>query len=247
MYESLSGGHSGRVFRDGNRVIKKASPWTPSVHSLMETLRNAGINYVPKNFGVTSEGLEVLEFVEGEVPIYPFPEWVWNDDLLIDVARKMRKFHDADLVGEFGEREWRRGKVSPTEVMCHGDLAPYNTVCEGGRVKSFIDWDYALPAPRGWDLGYAAYRWVSLTHPNNRDGRKQDLDEQKRRLQLFALSYGDFSSTEIIHWAMRRLEDLISHSRSEARLGNVNMQDTIDAGHVTLYERDLQWLKEVYL
>ncbi len=240
MHESLSGGHSGRVFRDGNRVFKEASPWTPSVHSLMETLRNAGIEYVPKNFGVTSEGLEVLEFVVGEVPIYPLPEWVWDDDLLIDVARKMRKFHDVDLIAEFETKEWRRGKVSPSEVMCHGDIAPYNTVCESGQVISFIDWDYALPAPRGWDVGYAAYRWISLTHPDNRDGRKQNLDEQKRRLELFALSYGDFSITEIIQWAIRRLEDLISHFRSEALSGNVNMQATIDACHVALYERDLR-------
>ena len=247
MHKSLSGGHSGKVFRNGNRVFKEAGSWTPNVHSLMEALRNAGIEYVPKNYGINSEGLEVLEFVIGEVPVYPFPEWVWKDDLLIDVARKMRKFHDVDVVAEFRDREWRSGKISPAEVMCHGDIAPYNTVCNGGQIVSFIDWDYALPAPRGWDLGYAAYRWISLTHPSNRDGRKQDLDEQKRRLELFAFSYGDFSSAEVIWWAIRRLEELIVHSRSEALLGNVNMQATIDAGHVALYEKDLQWLQEVYL
>jgi aminoglycoside phosphotransferase (APT) family kinase protein len=41
-------------------------------------------------------------------------------------------------------------------------VGPHNTVYRGGRPVAFIDWDFAAPAPREWDIAYALWRFVPL-------------------------------------------------------------------------------------
>lgn len=58
---------------------------------------------------------------------------------------------------------------SPAEVICHGDIAPYNSAVRDGRVIGFIDFDTAHPAPRLGDVAYAVYRYAPLHAPENPD------------------------------------------------------------------------------
>jgi len=39
------------------------------------------------------------------------------------------------------------------DVICHGDLHPFNLLADGGRV-TVLDWSNALLAPRAYDVGY---------------------------------------------------------------------------------------------
>lgn len=244
--EALPGGNSGVVVRAGNTVLRPAGPWTPRVHQLMRTLRGAGLSFVPEPFGIDDAGREVVEYVAGDVGIYPMPDWVWTDELLVDVAACLRRLHDTAAKQRLPDDGWRRPAIDPVETICHGDVAPFNAVCRGGRLVAFIDWDYAQPAPRGWDLGYAAYRWISLTPPVHPDGHRQDLLEQQRRLDLFCSTYGDVERSEVLGWAVRRLEDLVQLSRSRAAAGDPQFQATVAAGHADLYEADAKWLRETY-
>jgi Phosphotransferase enzyme family len=244
----LYGGNSGVVIRLGDTVRRPEGAWTPRVQQFMGWLRGAGLTFVPQPLGVDDLGREVIEYVPGEVGTYPMPAWVWGDELLVDVARRMRELHDASADLGLPREGWRREPVDPTDVICHGDIAPYNTVCVDGRVVAFIDWDYAGPAPRGWDVGYAAYRWVSLTRPGHRDGRMQPLAEQHRRLELFCAGYGaQLTPTEVVRWAVRRLHDLVDLSRSRAAAGDPAFAATVAAGHAERYEDDAAWLSSTYL
>jgi hypothetical protein len=243
----LEGGNSGTVVRQGETVRRPSGPWTPLVQQFMSALRDRGLSFVPEPRGLDSQGREVIAFVQGSVPIYPMPQWVWSDDLLVDVGTKLRELHDATFDMLLPMTGWRRDPILPVEVICHGDIAPYNTVCNDERVSAFIDWDYAIPAPRGWDFGYAAYRWVSLTAPGHSDGSHQDLAEQKRRLDLFCSAYGDISAIDVVRWAVVRLDDLAVRSRLLAVEGDPIFIATVAAGHADLYENDALWLRQTYL
>ncbi|MDD6792702.1 MAG: phosphotransferase, partial [Thermobifida fusca] len=78
----------------------------------------------------------------------------------------LRRYHDA-TVGFVPPRDavWQLPERAPREVICHGDVAPYNTVFRTGLPVAFIDFDAAHPGPRLWDLALAAYRFVPLSAP----------------------------------------------------------------------------------
>lgn len=61
----------------------------------MPGLRAAGVPGVPEHLGLDEQGREVVEFVVGDVPIYPMPSWVWTDELLGEIGRAVRLVHDA--------------------------------------------------------------------------------------------------------------------------------------------------------
>jgi hypothetical protein len=235
----------GKVSRHGNAVRRPAGPWTAQVQEFMQALRACGLSCVPRPLGHDGD-IELVEFVEGDVGIYPMPDWVWSDTLLADVAARLREVHDASTGLTLPRSGWRLPAVDPMEVICHGDVAPYNVVCLDGRVVAFIDWDFAVPGPRLWDLGYAAYRWVTLTPPGHPDGLEQDPAQQQRRLALFCDAYGNVSPDDVVVWAVRRLEHLIAYSRKRASAGDSAFAATIAAGHVDLYEADLAWLRHAY-
>ena len=243
----LVGGHTAPVFRVGDTVRRVAGPWTPAVASFMTGLRRAGVDVVPAHFGLDEDGREVVAWVDGEVPAYPLPSWAWNDQVLLDVARATRVVHDVAASLVLPRTGWRRPAVEPVETVCHGDLAPYNCAFDGGRLVGLIDWDYAVPGPRLWDLGYLAYRFISLTPPGNRDGRPGSGPpaDQWRRVALLCEAYGGVEPVDVVRWAARRLEDLIAYSYAEAAAGNAALQNTIDLGHVRLYEGDLEWVRRL--
>jgi len=221
----MPGGFTAPVVRLGDTVRRTAGPWTPNVQALMRALRAAGASAVPEPRGLDAEGREVVEYVAGDCPIYPVPEWGWTDEALRQVARALRAVHDASPT--MPRTGWRRAAIEPVEVICHGDVAPYNTVWRDARLVAFIDWDFAVPAPRGWDLGYAAYRFASLTDPANADGRPGDRTEQRRRLEVFCEAYGGADPGDVTRWAIVRLDDLVAN----------------DGPHRAVYERDAAWLR----
>lgn len=245
--ELLAGGHTAPVIRVGNTVRRLAGPWTPNVAALLSGLCSAGVPGVPEHLGLDDQGREVVEFLVGDVPVYPLPAYAWSDDVLGDVGRALRSLHDASAALALPHTGWRRPAVEPVEVVCHGDVAPYNAVFRDGRLHALIDWDHALPGPRLWDLGYAAYRFVSLTPPGHRDGQPQaqPVAEQWRRVALLSEAYGGVRSVDVVRWAAVRLADLIDYSYREAAAGSAALQSTIDAGHVTLYEGDLLWVESL--
>ena len=131
--EVLTGGNMGAVTRVGGTVHRMAGEWTPAVHRLLRHCREAGFSALPEPLGITDDGHEILSFVEGTVPSYPMPAWIWSREALDSSARLMREYHDAttgcDLSGP-----WRSPSHEPVEVICHYDFAPYNIAYQhGGR------------------------------------------------------------------------------------------------------------------
>ena len=56
------------VQRQGNVVLRPASPWTPTVHSLLKHLEEVGFTGAPRvvGSGFAPDGREALTYIEGE-------------------------------------------------------------------------------------------------------------------------------------------------------------------------------------
>ncbi len=102
---------------------------------------------------MSDDGREVLSYLAGEVPQYPMPEWARAKEALTSSVVLLRELHevtrDCDQTGP-----WRSPTREPAEVVCHNDFAPYNVVYSEGRATLVIDFDFASPGPRQWDLAY---------------------------------------------------------------------------------------------
>ncbi len=114
--------------------------------------------------GLDEQGREILSYLEGEVPVYPTVPELWSEEVLEEVAHLLRRLHDATVGLEVAGGGWREGAAAAEggEVICHNDVAHYNTVFQAGRPVALIDWDFAAPGPRIWDVASAAYRVVPL-------------------------------------------------------------------------------------
>ncbi len=234
--EVLAGGHMGPVVRRGGWVHRVAGEWTPSVHRLLRHCRAAGLEAVPEVGGVSDDGHEVLGFLPGEVPAYPLPPWVWGDEALVSSSRLLRELHDA-TIGCDPSGPWRSPTHQPAEVICHNDFAPHNCVYEDGRAVGVIDFDFASPGPRLWDLAYLAYRIVPLT-ADTADGFS--AREREDRLDTLLRSYGtDATPDELRAMVVRRLTELAAFSDE--------MSEALDAPelreHAALYRADAAALR----
>jgi len=240
----LGGGNMNSVFRQGDTVVRKAGPWTPTVHRLLNYLRFAGIDWVPCPVAVTldaagQQGVERLSYLDGVVPAYPLPAWVWSDDVLCDGAIRLRRMHDASFGFPTDGAIWQAPVRIPAEVICHNDFSPHNLVFVDGRIVGAIDFDFCAPGPRLWDIAYFATRIVPLTAVT--PAGALGMDHARRRVQLILHAYGaDESSSfeDVIRVAIIRLHDLAHFSRSKAaELDNPQLSEDADA-----YDRDGRFL-----
>lgn len=236
--ERLSGGNFGHVVRKGDTVLRQSGYWTPAVHRLLGQITAAGVRGVPKPLGTTDDGREVLSFVEGTVPAYPMPAWVWSQSALESAARLLRQIHD--VTARLDSRgPWRSPVREPVEVICHNDFATYNLVFDGASVVGVIDWDFASPGPRLWDLVYLAYRIVPLSQADRADGFT-DRERRVRLRRLLAVYGTDTDPGEVGAVLRERLADLAAFSeRMAARLDKPELSE-----HAKLYRHDAAHLPE---
>lgn len=132
-----------------------------------------------------------------------------SDPALVQVGAWLRSYHDtvADFVPA-PNAVWRaaRWRWRPGDVVGHNDAAPYNAVWqpETGRLVGFVDWDFAAPCSRLWDLALVAFSWVPL-HARRvviPEGFT-DFAARSRRLRLLLDAYGFPDSTEDLIDAVR--------------------------------------------
>ena len=243
--EQMAGGVN-TVLRIGDRVHRPTGAWTPAVHAVLAHLEAKGFGGAPRVYGLSAEGLsvegldaeesaerrEIVDFIPGDVP---GSEVIVSDEALAEVGALLRGLHDAtaDFVPPAAAR-WYFEAREPSEVICHGDVAPYNTVFRGGRPVAFIDFDTAHPGPRVWDVAYAAYRFVQLVHPYE-DGAP--AREQARRLALFVDAYGlgGRDRALLLDAVVARLEHLVGFMRRQAAAGHPAFSRHVAEGHDRYY------------
>ncbi|MEU6711982.1 aminoglycoside phosphotransferase family protein [Nonomuraea sp. NPDC046802] len=239
----LTGGGVNHVVRIGETVRRPAGPWTPAVHALLGHLAARGFAGAPRCHGIDGDGREILDFVPGDVPHYPVPEWAWTDEALARVGALLREYHDATVdFPKNPDYAWQFPQRTPAEVICHGDAATYNCVFRDGRPVALIDFDTAHPGPRVWDLSYTAYRFVPLTDP--RHVNVFPVEERARRLRVFADAYGLAAPDRniLVETARARLGHLVRYMHEQADAGNAAFAAHVADGHDRLYRTDMEYL-----
>nr|WP_218847103.1 phosphotransferase [Psychromicrobium silvestre] len=224
------------VERAGDTVLRNGGPWTPTVHRYLDYLALAGVDWVPSPRGIEGER-ERLSFMEGEVPIYPLPGWVWQEQVLQDGARYLRQLHDASIGFALDDAVWQSRSKVPAEVICHNDFSPHNLVFQNGELIGAIDFDMCSPGPRLWDIAYFATRAVPLTAvtPENAPG----MDQARHRVRLILEAYGSETSwNDVLRLAIIRLHDLAVLSREKA----VELNKPELSLHAEDYLRDAEFL-----
>jgi phosphotransferase family enzyme len=192
--------------RRGDAVERPAVPWTASVHALLAHLRAAGLDWVPEPRTAADPACAAVSWLEGEVPAYPMPDWVWAPAVLDRTARMLRELHDATAGFARAGRTWALPAREPDEVVCHNDFAPYNLVFRDGLPVGAIDFEAAAPGPRAWDLAYLAYRLVPLAAPSNHDLPGQP--DPDARLARLCTAYGGIDPAAVLALVPERLRAL---------------------------------------
>lgn len=229
------------VARVGDSVLRESGPWTPTIQRLLAHLRDTGIDWCPEPMGWSADGREALSYLKGKVPSYPMPDWVYSTEILVDAAAWLRQLHDATQDYVDPEARWRGPRHRPAEVICHNDFAPYNMVFRDHHLVGVIDWDFAAPGPRLWDLAYLAYRLVPLMRPANPDAPQFKID-LSQRVKLLLETYGTEATVpELLRTVIVRLEDLASftHSHGVSRKNERLIEDGINYSIDAAYLRSL--------
>jgi len=231
------------VRRIGSTVIRPSGNHTPSVHRLLQHIESNGFVHAPSPLALNAEaGTETLTFMPGQVGHYPLPAVFRTNHTLVSAARLLREYHDATADFAASDTDvWLLPSRVPAEVICHGDFAPYNCALADG-VLSVFDFDTAHPWSRLADLGYAAYRWVPLTDPTNRDGFGT-LDEQRQRLGLFCETYGEQDRLAVLDAAIGRVGELVDLMRRLAGNGHEAFAGHVADGHDTRYLADIEHMR----
>lgn len=239
----LAGGTMGPVTRRGDVVLRTSGDWTPAVHRLLRHCRDNGVSGIPEPRGVEPDPAgtgerEALEFLPGDVPVYPMPGWVWTTVALDSAVELLRRFHDASATAD-RTGPWRSPLHEPVEVVCHNDAAPYNMVFRDGRTVGLIDFDYASPGPRIWDLAYLAYRIIPVT-TDRADGFTGA--ERDARLNRLLARYGGSGVTyrrnELLETIVTRLDELAVFSEAKA----TELDKPELAGHAIQYRTDAEYV-----
>ncbi len=240
----LSGGNTSSVVRVGETVRRVAGSWSVGMHKLLLYLEKQGFQNAPGFLGLDERGREILTFISGEVGNYPLAHYMWSDDVLVEAARLIRRYHDATVgfvAPEAAHWQIEYPDSSQREVLCHNDLAPYNTVYEDEKPYALIDFDNAGPGPRAWDLAHAAYHFVPLAHLHDPEMAREgvaNIQVQGRRLQLFCDSYG-ISARAVLEMVGPRVQALGDTIVERAAKGNSAFQKLLAEGHLDHYRREL--------
>lgn len=169
----LSGGRTTvGVVRVGDTVRRPRCERAQFVHQLLLELAAGGFDGVPRFLGIDAQGRDVLSFLPGDVPA---ELGVFSPTQLGAAARLLRALHDATRASAL------RGN---TDIVCHGDPSPCNTVFQDGLPYAWIDFDGACPGHPSEDLGYAAWLWLDIGN-DECDPRTQGI-----RLAAFFSDYG---------------------------------------------------------
>ena len=194
----------------------------------------------------TNRGREVLSFIEGDVPIPPFPAWSMTDQALASVARLQRRFHEAAATFDASRFAWSDELADPQGgiVVGHNDICPENVVFRDGEAVAFLDWDFAAPGRPLWDVAAVMSMWGPVHDPSDPVPGMEGLDPFARA-RVVADAYGlDAEERAPIRGRVRRAVSISLVERRAAKGEQAFVEMLERQGGEGRAERRRRWLDE---
>lgn len=243
------------VVRVGDTVRRPVRPFTATVQAYLRHLRDEGVDFVPEPLGYDEHGREVLSYVDGDVPVDPLPEWATTEGVLADLARMIRRLHDASASWVIPDNAvWggipgsQDAGVVPLfdspELVSHQDYCQGNVVFRGRRPAALIDFDLARPTTRVVDCVNALSWWAPLMHPLDRAPSLARADIPLR-VRVFADAYGMTPEQrgQVVGVAVQRAHNVHVSMRAAAAVDPV-FRRWWDEGVKDRMPRAEQWLAQ---
>ena len=130
------------------------------------------------------------------------------------------------------------------ETICHNDFAPYNCIFKDGRPVGMIDFDFACPGSKRWDLAHTVFRFAPLSMPDDRPGMLTEADVE-RRVALACDAYGLEDRTGFVEVIEHRVARMKQFTRDAAAGTDANAKRIRAERHAERYERDLTFIRKM--
>jgi hypothetical protein len=247
MDGSLPGGvaNAGQVIRQGSSVLRPSNPNSVSIHSFLSALRGTGFNGASLPIDI-QDGRERLVFVEGDVPIPPYPQWAQTNEALASIAHLLLEFHAASTLVTSHLQTWSDELADPSggSIVCHNDVCMENVVFRDGVAVGLLDFDFAAPGRPLYDLAQFARMCVPIDDEMSAALLGWQVSDHPARLRTVTDVYGlDQESRreflECLDHTMMRGQDFV---RRRVAAGDPNFIRMLrDMGGMDRYERRSRW------
>jgi hypothetical protein len=192
--QQLDGGiaNAGLVVRVGRHVLRPSSPHSGSIHAFLRAVRHAGFEGASLPVGIDEDGRERLVFIDGEVPVAPYPDWSQSDTALASIARLLRGLHDAARGFDPHGLTWDDALADPAggTLVCHNDVCPENVVFRDGIAVALLDFEFAAPGRPVYDVAQLARLCVPIEDDFDQARLGWRPADRPARLRLVADAYG---------------------------------------------------------
>jgi hypothetical protein len=188
------GAGSTGVQRRGDVVLRPAGPWTPTVHSLLRHLEDAGFAGSPRvaGTGFAADGRETLSYIEGEVA----DSGPGTVEGAFAIGKPLLELHEATASFRPGpDAIWPpwfgRDIGGPVRVIGHCDVAAWNVVTRNGIPVALIDWETAGPVDPLVELAQAC--WLNAKLHGDDVAEREGLPpvaDRARQLRAIVDAYG---------------------------------------------------------
>ena len=249
--ERLVGGvaNAGSVVRVGGYVLRPSNPHSGSIHSFLSSMHRVGFRGASVPVGIDDDGRERLTFIEGDVPVPPYPAWAQTDSALASTAELLRGLHEAARSFDPSGMTWSEEMADPAggPIVCHNDVCLENVVFSDGVAVGLLDFDFAAPGRATYDLAQFARMCVPVDDDTNASRLGWQPADRAARLRVVADAYGleQTSRTLLLDILTDSIDSGGEFVRRRVEAGDLNfIKMWTDIGGETRFDRRRHWWTE---